>query len=332
MIWGRPWGFLALLLVPTPWLWGLFRGRIGWSSVGLFPKNRVTIGTLFAWSPNVLRALGIAALAVALARPQTVGGRTYIKARGVTIVVALDRSSSMKSVDVAASEGPISRLEAARRAFVRFVAGRPDDLIGLVSFANYPDTTCPPTLDHKVLLESVAAIKTARAGDDGTTLGDAIAWATHVARDTSPQKKVVVLITDGHDSPGVSKPLEPIVAATLANRLGVVVHTIAIGPVSGVERRRQADTAGLDLVRETDGPDLDLLEKIAISGGGRAFVATDSAALEAIFQTLDSLEKSPFSGKIEIHYQEHYQSWILIAIAALALERFLAAGRFRRLP
>lgn len=332
MIWGRPWGFWALLLVPTPWLWGFFRGRIGWSSVGLFPKSRITTGTLFAWAPNVLQAAAIGALAIALARPQTVGGRTYIKARGVTIVVALDRSSSMKTSDVATPQGPISRIEAARRAFVRFVVGRPDDLIGLVSFANYPDTTCPPTLDHKVLLESIEALKTARAGDDGTTLGDAIAWALHVARDTSPQKKVVVLITDGHDSPGVSNPLDPIDAASLAARLGITVHTIAIGPASGVERRRQADTAGLDLIRETEGPDIALLEKIAIAGGGRAFVATDSAALDLIFQALDSLEKSPLTGKIEIRYKEHYQAWILAAIAALTLERIVVAGRLRRLP
>ena len=118
-------------------------------------------------------------LAVALARPQTVGGVTRIAGQGVAIVVALDQSSSMKAADFPADRGTrrISRLEAAKTTFTRFVEGRPDDLIGLVVFANYPDLACPPTLDHRSLVETVAAIGPARPGDDGTNIGDAIAGA-----------------------------------------------------------------------------------------------------------------------------------------------------------
>jgi Ca-activated chloride channel family protein len=62
------------------------------------------------------------------------------------------------------------------------VRGRPDDLIGLVAFANYPDLACPPTLDHAFLLEAVRTLRTARPGDDGTNIGDAIAWALDALR------------------------------------------------------------------------------------------------------------------------------------------------------
>src|SRR5438552_2199301 len=82
-------------------------------------------------------------LAEAGARPQSVGGQTRVAGRGVAIVVALDRSSSMT-----ARVGATTRLDAARRTFARFVRGRPDDLIGLVAFANLPDLACPPTLNH----------------------------------------------------------------------------------------------------------------------------------------------------------------------------------------
>ena len=34
------------------------------------------------------------------------------------------------------------------------VAGRPDDLIGLTTFANYPDRACTPTLNHHFLIEA----------------------------------------------------------------------------------------------------------------------------------------------------------------------------------
>ena len=49
--------------------------------------------------PAILRGLAIGSLAVALARPQTVGGMTRIAGQGVAIVVALDNSSSMNAVD-----------------------------------------------------------------------------------------------------------------------------------------------------------------------------------------------------------------------------------------
>ena len=96
---------------------------------------------------------------------------------------------------------PISRLEAAKRTFIRFIAGRPDDLIGLVVFANYPDLASPPTLDHAFLTDVTRALRSASADDDGTNLGDAIAWALDALRQAPPRKKVLILLTDGRNSP-----------------------------------------------------------------------------------------------------------------------------------
>ena len=117
------------------------------------PSHRLGLAAAL---PAVLRGLAIGGLAVALARPQTVGGMTRIAGQGVAIVVALDQSSSMNAVDFPTDRGTrlISRLEAAKTTFTRFVEGRPDDLIGLVVFANYPDLACPPILDHAFLIET----------------------------------------------------------------------------------------------------------------------------------------------------------------------------------
>ena len=232
-------------------------------------------------SPGLLRGLAIGALAVALARPQTVGGVTRIAGQGVAIVVALDQSSSMSTADFPADRDTrrISRLEAARTTFTRFVAGRPDDLIGLVVFANYPDLTCPPTLDHRFLVDSVAAIRGARPGDDGTNIGDAIAWGLDALRNTNPSKRVLVLLTDGNNEPAVPRPLDPDVAATLARDLGVTLHTIAIGRPGGI---RHGTEPGTDkpVLTEVEGPNIPLLERLARITGGRAFVATDADALD----------------------------------------------------
>jgi Ca-activated chloride channel family protein len=306
-----------------------------WPTLEGFSKSK---GAGLVWLrrlPLLLRTLAIVCLAVAMARPQTVGGRTRIAGRGVAIIVALDHSSSMKTADFPVEDdGQIPRLDAAKRTLARFIAGRPDDLIGLVTFANYPDLECPPTLDHVFLLEAVRRVKPASPGDDGTNLGDAIALgleALESPRTTRPIKKVLILLTDGRNQPAVPRPLDPREAAKLAGDLGITLHTIAVGLAGGNVRQPEAVT-GLALVRQVEGPDLAGLAELSRLGGGRAFVATDTHALEEVFRTIDALEKSPIRGTIQTRYQERYGPWVLAAIILLALDRLLSARWLRRLP
>ncbi|MBV8230010.1 MAG: VWA domain-containing protein, partial [Planctomycetaceae bacterium] len=278
-----------------------------------------------------LRGLAIACMAVALARPQTVAGRTRIAGRGVAIVVALDQSSSMSTADFSAGKAPLSRLEAAKATLARFVAGRPDDLIGLVVFANYPDHAFLPTLDHGLVLDTVRSIRPARPGEDGTNLGDAIAWSLDALVAATPKKKVLILLTDGRNSPAVPHPLDPEDAAALARDLGVTLHTIAVGREGGVVHAVDPDTR-MPLARQMDGPDFMRLERLARVGGGRAFKTSDARALDQAFQTIDTLEKSPVRGTVWTRYREWYAPWVGSALALLALDRIMSAGRLRRLP
>ena len=76
------------------------RPRILWPSLAGFSADhgrRRSARLLLRRLPALLRGLAIGALAVALARPQTVGGVIRIAGQGVAIVVALDQSSSMKT-------------------------------------------------------------------------------------------------------------------------------------------------------------------------------------------------------------------------------------------
>jgi Ca-activated chloride channel homolog len=333
MRFAQPGWLWLLVLMPLPWLLARARPRISWPSLRAFPPPH-RIGWFWLRAlPATVRGLAIGSLAVALARPQSVGGHTRIAGQGVAIVVALDDSSSMNAVDFPTDRGTrlISRLEAAKTTFTAFALGRPDDLIGLVVFANYPDLACPPVLDHAFLLETIAAVRSARPGDDGTNIGDAIAWGLDALLVATPKKKVLVLLTDGNNEPAAPDPLDPEKAAALARELGVTMHTIAIGRVGGGLR---GIDPGLKLpaTPEVEGPNLELLDRLAQLTGGRAFVATDADALEKVFQTIDSLEKSPVRGQILTRYDEHYTPWAVLALFLLILDRFLSVGRLRQLP
>jgi Ca-activated chloride channel family protein len=333
MRFANPGWLWLLILIPLPWVFERLRLRIAWPSLGAFPARRrigwVWLGAL----PAVLRGLALGSLAVALARPQTVGGVTRIAGKGVAIVVALDQSSSMNTVDFPADRGArlMSRLEAARATFAHFVQGRADDLIGLVAFANYPDLACPPTADHTLLIDLVVALRPARPGDDGTNIGDAMALSLDALLVAPPKKKVLVLMTDGNNEPAVPDPLDPEQAAILARDLGVTVHTIAIGHRGGVVQGLDPDTR-LPVMAEVSGPNLPLLERLAEVTGGRSFVAADADTLTKVFEAINNLERSPIRGQILTRYDEHYASWAGLALALLVLDRLLSLGRLRRLP
>ena len=111
-----------------------------------------------------------------------------------------------------------------------------------------------------------------------------------------PKKKVLILLTDGHNEPAGPHALDPPRRRALPAALGVTLHTIAIGHVGG------APPPGL-IPRPSPGgwggrgPNLPLLEKLAELTAGRSFVATDTDTLREIFRTIDALERSRVAGR-----------------------------------
>ena len=324
--------WLGLILVAVlPWAWGRRRPRVAWPSLDGFAAIGGRRAGLFRAFPWALKGAALACLAVAMARPQSPGGRVRVAGRGVAIVALLDRSSSMKAVDFPSPDGPVSRLDAAKATLGRFIEGRYDDLVGLVKFANYPDLDAAPTLDQSFLIEAVRSIRPAGQVDDGTNLGDAIAFGLGVIRDAPTRRKALILLTDGRNAPGVPNPVDPLAAAGLARDLGVRLYTIAIGravapgPGSDQKPKPTADDA-------QDGPDLVLLAGLAERGGGRTFVATDAEMLAGVFREIDTLEKSPVAGTVRTLYREEYAPWAAAGLGLLALDLAWVSGRFRRLP
>lgn len=352
-----PWLLLLLLIVPLlGWLMLKKRSRAGlrFSSVrpltGLAPSLRQRL----IFVPLLLRLLVLSLLIIALARPQQ--GKEYVKdtSKVVAIEMVVDHSSSMSaSMDFGGEQ--LDRLETVKRVFNEFVngnkkdlAGRPSDLIGMVSFARYADTLCPLTLSHEALNEFLKQTRLVnRREEDGTSIGDALALAaarlhtaeTELARqnalrqkngeqkNTEIKSKVIILLTDGQSNYGKYSPME---AAKLAKEWGVKVYTIGIG---GGETYQTIQTLfGTHKIPVASEVDEATLKAIADTTGGAYRMAGTADALRAIYKEIDNMEKSEVEVIRYMDYKELLIPFALLALFFLTMEVVLANTVFRKVP
>jgi Ca-activated chloride channel family protein len=281
----------------------------------------VAIEALLPW----LRGTILVLLVAALARPQAGARLETTSTLGVDIVIVLDASDSMRGEDFA----PLHRLAAAKRSIATFIEGRPGDRIGLVGFASVASTRCPLTLDHEMLLQLLGHVDFAPRNESGTAIGMGLATAVNRLRDSDAASRVVVLLTDGANNEG---QIGPEAAAEAAGALGVRVYTIGVGSSGQVPLTVQ-DQRGRSFTQlQYFELDEELLQSIADTTDGQYFNVRDAGAMDAVFKTIDSLEKTEIESRERVLYRELF-GWILLpAVGLLFLERTLAGTRLRRIP
>ena len=157
MRFATPWAFMLLLLIPL-YLSVHLRKRKGpvltFSAIELLFPAGISLRQRLIQLPLLLRIVAIILLVTALARPQQGIEKVYDISHGIAIEMVIDRSSSMGE-EMTMGNRRTNRLEVVKKVFEEFIhgngsqlEGRPSDLIGLVSFARFPETVCPLTLAH----------------------------------------------------------------------------------------------------------------------------------------------------------------------------------------
>jgi Ca-activated chloride channel family protein len=267
-------------------------------------------------------------LVAACAGPRLPDQRTRLPAEGIALMMVLDVSGSMNEpVRWHQASEPISRLEAARRAFLLFVfggttpdgyylPGRPNDAIGLVRFAAVPQTICPLTVNHaSVLRQQLERLEPKVGIDAGTNIGDALAEGLIRLQAAGHRRQVLILLSDGEHTHSTPESLRPRQAAQLAANLGIPIYTIdpagELPPNSSDELRRNRDIG-----RQT-------LQDIAAMTAGRYFAASDGAALVDAFRQIDTLERTPFTTYLYRRYHEYYWYPLVAALWLLVVLLFV---------
>ena len=323
----HPLWLLALPLAPLVGWW-LSRGRrpaLRYSDVTLvdgLPRGRA------AWLPAAslgLRITILALLIVAAAGPRVPDGKTRLPVEGIAIALTVDVSGSMAEADYPSVGGPISRLAAAKATLNTFVTGgevngqtfrgRPDDQLAIVSFAAWPDTVCPPTLNRSVVSGILSELQAKSGADAGTNIGDAIAEALVRLESTGPRRKVLVLLSDGEHNIALDRadpPLKPRQAAQLAVDLGIPIYAIDCGGTVPMEAEA--------IERRTAGQRT--LNAIATMTGGRSFTASDADNLASAIAEIDQLERRPAESFRYRRYWE-WDWWCGAAAVILLLSLFV---------
>lgn len=248
-------------------------------------------------------------LLLAAAGPRWVGEPQPQITEGRNIMLALDLSGSMALNDMFIQGHQVTRLAVVEHAAEQFVLQRIGDRIGLILFGSRAYLQTPLTYDHHSVLLRLEDATVGLAGQT-TSIGDALGLAVKRLQEVSPKGRVIILLTDGANNSGVLAPLK---AAELAQLEHIKVYTIGLGA------SLDPQMLGGFFANRNVSADLDesTLEKIAQITQGRYFRATDSASLQAIYETINHLE-TVSQKQANIRPQKEYYPWPL-ALATLLL-------------
>ena len=275
---------------------------------------------------NFARLCGAAAMTiVALARPQSSDSWSQSNTEGIDIVLSLDVSNSMHFEDFRPD-----RLEASKEVASRFVAGRPNDNIGLVLFGSESYTMCPMTSDHAVVSNMINSVTFDLIDGGSTAIGDGLVTAVNRIRSGQAKSKVIILLTDGSNNSGDVSPKD---AAQVAHAMGVRLYTIGVGSKGEFETTVGYDPFGRP-VRQKVKADIDeeTLKTMAQFTGGHYFRATNKNSLSEIFDEIDKMEKTKMSVREFSRKDEEFLPFALAAIALLLLHVILRNTVLRNIP
>ncbi len=269
-------------------------------AVSRYSERRHTILLIILWL----------ALVLAMMRPQWLEPYSEAKTEGYDLMLAVDASRSMAAQDFTVNGREVTRMSVVKGVVGRFITGRDGDRVGLVVFGDYAYMLSPLSIDVHAVRSLLDGVVPSIVGS-ATAIGDAIGLAVKKLRERPKGSRVLVLVTDGENTAG---SLPPMAAAQLAVFEGIRIYTIGVGSKGLVPfmENGQRTMVSMEI-------DEDLLKTVATMTGGAYFRATDTDALEQIYQQIDSLERTEAEARTVMIPRPLYRWPLSVALVALLL-------------
>jgi Ca-activated chloride channel family protein len=238
------------------------------------------------WGRFSLQVIGLALLAIAMARPQKGFIEEMTRVEGRNIMLAIDTSRSMLAEDIQ-KQGSTSRLQAAKLGAIDIIKSLPEDRIGVIAFAGSAMMQAPMTPDHSAVIETIEQLNTFVIERGGTNLAAAIDLARKRLIAEGAVRSALILFTDGDDLEGVA-----LKAAEKAAEDNVVIITIGVGSKTPSIVPDPEPGGGSEFLKDPKGKlvkssmDPESLEKIAKATNG-IFINLSAGSMKP--QTLESV-------------------------------------------
>jgi Ca-activated chloride channel family protein len=285
-----PWVWLIAL----PILFCLYRCKMV-ARVRTFPHLHF-FGSVGKWRnrERLLKVLAILLMVGALAAPVVVDYADPRNRNGIDIVLSMDGSGSMNASGFDVKNERLSRFEIVQKIASDFILDRREDNVGVVLFGDFAFIATPVTYEKEIIAQMIGYLSYGMAGQN-TAIGEGIAQGVRALRDSKAKSKVIILLTDGEHNSGSISPKE---AVKKVQQNGIKLYTIGIG------KKGEFDNA--------------LLEQLAHDGGGKFFTATNATELQAVYDDIDTLERSSIKSEKQT-FKEHYYQWLLAGALGIVL-------------
>ena len=273
------------------------------------------------------------------------------KFEGIAIYLIADESGSMmgdvNAKDATGNYSKMTKIDLLKKVTVPFIKNRPDDLIGLVSFARTADVRSPLTLDHQTVIDEILTLAPSIDEEQGgTAIGFAvfktvnlIVATKHFANDLIKEGKpayeiknaIIVLVTDGvqnvnpRDINDKFRSMDVTEGALYAKENNVRFYAINIDP---------------SILTSKFTPERNLMQRVTSSTGGHFYVVDNSTSLSKIYDEIDKIEKSEIKNiplskaeQPELYRRVSFFPYLAkLALSFLFLYVLLETVIFKRVP
>lgn len=244
---------------------------------------------------NALMFLAIFLMIVAMARPVIEKGEKEVAVKGLTMLMALDISGSMRSTDVYPN-----RLEFAKKKMMALFDKMPSDEIGILAFAYSPFVLAPFSSDKetlKMMVEGVDDSYINMGSTDFAALGEQVAVLLE-----KKKPKILVLFSDGGDKEAIADFSE-ILKEHAIDLYVVLVGTEKGAPVLDENAKPFKQQDGTIAITQRN----DALGELAKERNGAYVIAVNGKEdINQLVSVMRSKYKNQEQGEVTISQKEEY--------------------------
>ena len=244
---------------------------------------------------NSLMMFSIFLFIIALGRPVFEKGDKKVQIEGLTMMVALDISGSMRSEDVFPN-----RLTFAKKKIAQLFDTMPTDEIGIMAFAYNSFVIAPFSTDKetlKIMLDGVDDSFINMGSTDFSALGE---LASSLLEEKKP--KILVLFSDGGDKKAL-KGFKEILKESEIELYVVLVGTEKGSPVLDENRKPVRTKEGTIAITQRN----DALGEVAKENGGAFVIASNGKEdIKQLALTIRKRYKNKEQGEVTVKQRDEY--------------------------